>query len=1136
MRAGRRDTRARRRGRSRLGAGLFLSVLTALAFASMASHAAAPPTVYHSTELDQSNPGTHTVGESVETLSLFLATGAAASDSVNEEVCVDGDGDEVCGFTLVIEAVDGLSLGSFTPDAGAGLVANLDTAAGALRINRLGPALGPNTILPLGSLQVVPGVVAGEIRVHAESESVLARLQLESIDGNDPLARYLPEPGAALGLALGGLVLGGLSRRRANRGASVGLALVVTLAIAAPEAGRAQLFTDAVAFEAALGGSAQHITFDAAPAQPFTPLGNGARIRQATFQSLSVPFDVDLEWVPGSPLGLFGTMLVHDAGAGPQLWPGASGSGGGPASDDDLRIDFDGPVRGAGVHILENLIEAGESIQFLDASGAVVSTVALPGSASLPGGDGFVGYLIQDGEPPIAAIVIDEAQTGADEIGIDDVIYDAGSDAFADAVSSYAPAILAGEPVPAERVPGEATGPPDATTVSLGVGGEIVVRFVDNALTGSGDAWADLRIYEAGATAEGSVIQVSANGLAWTTVGILAGGTESIDLDAFGFDAQDRLYFVRITDRPLEGPLAGPSVGADIDAVEALSSDFMPPDGDGDGVPDDFDDCPDVYDAKQVDTDADGWGDRCDNCPDVFNPLQLDSDGDGVGDACEPTVVRIRRDFSPSFSGPTEIARLELDCGTRAIEEVIVGLWVPPGVIMPRFGGGCAAPGSPPPGAPIGSGCPPGAVGTLLGSTVDATNSGAFGVPIGVAPPPGSRTDVIFVVLQGAAANGGLLCNPFETDVLLGVADATGLVGSSSGLLSISLEDSIDNGWCLISSNLGGCEEPEDTQYSIGSFVSMDAEITIGPAAGQPAGGDDTWDVCIDESTLPLMHRVTVGLLGPELATYDSMVLGGCDTQESIEGERTCDTQVGATDDAVDEPLTFTVGPLTAGVPPLLGRTLYAGIEGGSEDTGGVRVLNPRLAVDACIGTVTNAAPATSGAPPTPIRDGFSDLDFHDAVSLGVAEPYQTADQVQQVTVELDGEAVYERLLFNAGDDIDVDGVTDETDNCPFTANADQADAGAFGSSVADGAGDACQCGDANGSGAVLADGQESGTSDVTMLREWLVGLHPTDLHIPKICSVNGDPECDTADAVALARALDGANATIEPRCEAAVD
>jgi len=87
---------------------------------------------------------------------------------------------------------------------------------------------------------------------------------------------------------------------------------------------------------------------------------------------------------------------------------------------------------------------------------------------------------------------------------------------------------------------------------------------------------------------------------------------------------------------------------SDGDGVGDACDDNGDEDGDGDGVPDDEDNCPGVANPGQDDLDGDGVGDACDsdidgddvdngedNCPEVANPGQEDSDGDGVGDACD---------------------------------------------------------------------------------------------------------------------------------------------------------------------------------------------------------------------------------------------------------------------------------------------------------------------------------------------------------------------------------------------------------------------------------------------------------------------------------------------------------------------
>lgn len=87
----------------------------------------------------------------------------------------------------------------------------------------------------------------------------------------------------------------------------------------------------------------------------------------------------------------------------------------------------------------------------------------------------------------------------------------------------------------------------------------------------------------------------------------------------------------------------------DYDAGSALvECPVLNPDFDGDGVPDDADNCPLAANGDQLDSDADGLGDACDpdrdndaaedvvdNCPLVPNAGQEDIDGDGFGDACD---------------------------------------------------------------------------------------------------------------------------------------------------------------------------------------------------------------------------------------------------------------------------------------------------------------------------------------------------------------------------------------------------------------------------------------------------------------------------------------------------------------------
>ncbi len=112
----------------------------------------------------------------------------------------------------------------------------------------------------------------------------------------------------------------------------------------------------------------------------------------------------------------------------------------------------------------------------------------------------------------------------------------------------------------------------------------------------------------------------------------------SVDADGDGvWDDQDNCPNVY---NPTQADADGDGIG-----------DACDPDNDNDGVPNDVDNCEFVPNPDQADYNADGVGDACDpglqdfdgdgvldavdNCPTVYNPDQADADGDGIGDACQ---------------------------------------------------------------------------------------------------------------------------------------------------------------------------------------------------------------------------------------------------------------------------------------------------------------------------------------------------------------------------------------------------------------------------------------------------------------------------------------------------------------------
>jgi len=101
-------------------------------------------------------------------------------------------------------------------------------------------------------------------------------------------------------------------------------------------------------------------------------------------------------------------------------------------------------------------------------------------------------------------------------------------------------------------------------------------------------------------------------------------------------------------------------------------------------------------------------------------------------------------------------------------------------------------------------------------------------------------------------------------------------------------------------------------------------------------------------------------------------------------------------------------------------------------------------------------------------------------------------------------------------EDTDRDGITNEFDNCPFVANATQADSGGLGfSTTPDGIGNVCQCGDVTGEGQV-------NDTDAAFIKRQALGLAAPLFVVPNNCDVTGDGRCNGTDATLIRHAAAG--------------
>jgi hypothetical protein len=181
-----------------------------------------------------------------------------------------------------------------------------------------------------------------------------------------------------------------------------------------------------------------------------------------------------------------------------------------------------------------------------------------------------------------AALLVAPLGVRAELIG--GVEFPEGAVSFADAVIAYAPILVGTGPTEPHRGAVNAVGVPNyasvnscasqavCTFVSLGDGGSITLRFVNNLLTGSGTVAPDLWIFEVGPDVEDMSVEISKDGATYFSVGAVGGATAGVNIDAFGFGIADQFAYVRLTDDPNLDGQSGATVGADIDAVGAIST------------------------------------------------------------------------------------------------------------------------------------------------------------------------------------------------------------------------------------------------------------------------------------------------------------------------------------------------------------------------------------------------------------------------------------------------------------------------------------------------------------------------------------------------------------------------------------
>lgn len=181
----------------------------ALVLGHVAFDARAQNVVYHSPDDNGANPGGAAglpIGPG-ESFFLWLDAGFAASPPGT--ACDNGDGREICGYEVVIDALGSAFFVDFIPQSNVvhRLTPNQLQVNGIFALN---PTVGA---VRIGELKVANGGVSGAVVVMG-GEVVLAALQVEMV--SQSTVATVPEPFGWVPLMAGMALLAGLQDRRAR--------------------------------------------------------------------------------------------------------------------------------------------------------------------------------------------------------------------------------------------------------------------------------------------------------------------------------------------------------------------------------------------------------------------------------------------------------------------------------------------------------------------------------------------------------------------------------------------------------------------------------------------------------------------------------------------------------------------------------------------------------------------------------------------------------------------------------------------------------------------------------------------------------------------------------------------------------